>query len=232
VPHADISVIIPAYDAAAYLAEAIDSVLKQTLLPQEIIVVDDGSTDTTAGIAASFPEVTLVRARHGGAGAARNRGVEHARAGYLAFLDADDYWLPEKLQQQLSMLDQHSELDGVFSRFELFHSPDMTEADRLRYPIRENAVAGNMAGCLLIKHEAFHDVGGFDETLPGGEFIEWMLRARQAGRMFGMVEATLMRRRIHGRNSVLREQASMHAAYLRIVREKRKRDAAAGGAPS
>ena len=96
------SVVIPAYNAAAHIAAAIDSVLAQSVQPLEIIVVDDGSTDETAQVVArGYPQVTLLRQDNRGCGQARNTGCAVARGDWLAFLDADDTWLPQKLEKQL-----------------------------------------------------------------------------------------------------------------------------------
>ena len=99
-----VSVIIPAYNAAAHIARAIDSVLAQSTPPLEIIVVDDGSTDDTAELVARrYPQVTCVRQDNRGCGQARNTGCTAARGDWLAFLDADDAWLPAKLEKQLAL---------------------------------------------------------------------------------------------------------------------------------
>ena len=98
-----VSVIIPAYNAAAHIARAIESALTQSMTPLEVIVVDDGSTDETAELVARrYPQVTLLRQDNRGCGPARNTGCAAARADWLAFLDADDTWLPTKLEKQLA----------------------------------------------------------------------------------------------------------------------------------
>ena len=97
-----VSVVIPAYNAAATIAAAIESVLAQTRLPEEIIVVDDGSNDETSAVVERFgPIVRLLRQANAGCGQARNSGAREARGTWLAFLDADDLWLPTKLERQL-----------------------------------------------------------------------------------------------------------------------------------
>jgi teichuronic acid biosynthesis glycosyltransferase TuaG len=100
-----VSVIIPAYNAQAFLARAITSVERQTFSDFEILVVDDGSTDATAEAARGFSGVRYLREPHLGAAAARNRGLEEANGDFVAFLDADDEWLPEKLARQLEFME-------------------------------------------------------------------------------------------------------------------------------
>lgn len=96
-----ISVVIPAYNAAGLLPAALESVFNQTVRPHEVIVVDDGSRDATAEVAGRFPAVTVIRQENGGPGAARNRGIHAATGEWIALLDADDTWLPERLERQL-----------------------------------------------------------------------------------------------------------------------------------
>jgi len=103
-----VSVIIPAYNSGPYLTETIESVLRQTYPHREIIVVDDGSTDDTpARVARYGPALTYIRQAQGGVGAARNRGVAAARGDYIALLDHDDLWVPEKLEVQVEVAARH-----------------------------------------------------------------------------------------------------------------------------
>jgi len=100
---APISVIIPTYNHCRFLVSAIDSALSQTLKPSEVIVVDDGSTDETSNLLNAYEgKIRVVRQKNQGVAAARNRGAEIATGEYLAFLDADDLWLPRKLEMQLN----------------------------------------------------------------------------------------------------------------------------------
>jgi glycosyltransferase involved in cell wall biosynthesis len=103
-PRVDVSVVIPAYNAARYLTETVESVLRQTFPWLECIIVDDASTDATAEIAGSFldPRVRYLRVEHGGVARARNAGMRAAQGEWVALLDADDVWLPHKLDRQLS----------------------------------------------------------------------------------------------------------------------------------
>lgn len=228
--HPDISVIVPAYNAGRYLHSAIGSVLAQTCQAGEIIVVDDGSTDDTARIAAGFAAVRVIERPHAGAAAARNAGVDAARRPYLAFLDADDLWLPAKLEQQTAFLlerrqgegEEAEEARGVFGRVRQFASPDLPVAQRGRYKIGADALPGFLAGALLIEREAFLAVGKFDETLAGGEFIDWMVRAKRLGLALPMLEEVVLLRRVHGGNSVLTNTEALHHAYIKLIRQKMK----------
>jgi glycosyltransferase involved in cell wall biosynthesis len=113
-----VSVVIPAYRAANTIGRAVDSALSQTKLPLEIVIVDDGSPDDLPAALAKYGDrVTVVRQANQGAASARNRGIEQARGEFLAFLDADDYWEPVKLERQWEIIQSHSEVGLVAGQF-------------------------------------------------------------------------------------------------------------------
>jgi glycosyltransferase involved in cell wall biosynthesis len=113
-----VSVVIPAFRAAHTINRAVDSLFAQTRVPDEIVVIDDGSPDDLAAALARYGErVTLIRKPNGGAASARNLGIERSRCELVAFLDADDYWEPQKLQKQLETLQAHPEVIVVASRY-------------------------------------------------------------------------------------------------------------------
>src|SRR5436305_4940478 len=115
-----VSVIIPAYNYARYIAEAIDGALAQTHAPLEVIVVDDESTDDTPRVLAGYGDrIRTIRQPNGGAAAARNTGMAAARGEYVAFLDADDVWLPRKLELQLQRFEADPDLGLVHCAMEV-----------------------------------------------------------------------------------------------------------------
>ena len=126
-----ISVIIPTHNCAAYLPEALDSVLSQTYPNIEILVIDDGSTDNTAAIMAAYAEDSVyIRQERLGPSCARNRGIAKATGTYLAFLDADDIWLPSKLEKQLLVLNNTQNWSSLFAKCGFFR-PDWRRIGRL-----------------------------------------------------------------------------------------------------
>jgi glycosyltransferase involved in cell wall biosynthesis len=113
-----VSVVVPAYQAASTIGRAIDSLLKQSRTPDEILVIDDGSHDDLAAALQPYGDrVQLFRQENGGAARARNRGIELATGELIAFLDADDYWEPDKLERQLAVLKRHSEVGLTAARY-------------------------------------------------------------------------------------------------------------------
>jgi glycosyltransferase involved in cell wall biosynthesis len=113
-----VSVIIPAYNSARTIRRAVDSVLAQTRRPEEIVVVDDGSTDNVAAALAPYGEqIRLLRKVNGGAASARNLGIDNSRGEHVAFLDSDDYWEPTKLERQLEVFRRHSDLGLCAGRY-------------------------------------------------------------------------------------------------------------------
>ena len=213
-----VSVIIPVYNGECYLAEAIESILAQTLPPDEIIIVDDGSTDETPRIARCFVYPVRYHAQsHSGAGAARNRGVSLAQGDWLAFLDADDLWLPDKLARQMALCKSEPGLEMVFGGVEQFISPDLDETRRSSLHIQSHMINGFHIGTMLIGRGAFERVGHFSTAFRVGEFIDWFARAKEMGLKSGMVPNIIMRRRIHGNNLMQRED-NISGEYARILK--------------
>jgi len=213
-----ISVIVPVFDDAAYVGQAIESVLGQTLRPLEILVVDDGSTDGSAEVAeACGAEVRVVRRPHAGAGAARNHGVAISRGSRLAFLDADDLWLPEKLELQEAALAADPVLEMVFAHLEHFHSPDLSPELAQKFPCPPRSMPCTTAVAMLVRREAFLRVGGFDESGGLGEVIDWYARARALALPETTLPESLVRRRIHSANTGVRRAADK-TQYARIAK--------------
>lgn len=214
-----ISVIIPAFNAEKHLGDALESVFAQTRTPTEVIVVDDGSRDRTTAIAREYAAVTLLVRENGGPGAARNTGVAAARSAYIAFLDADDTWLPRKLEVQAAYVDAHPEARLVFClhRYRLENEEILPAHTQGAEEIE--AHASPLPSSWLVAREAFQVVGLFDEVHRVGEDLEWLMRAREAGIEPHLVREELVTRRIHGANlSIDRDES--RAAMFRILRER------------
>lgn len=201
-----VSVIIPAYNRAHYVREAIESALQQTHRPLEVIVVDDGSTDETPQVLATYSEpVRVFRQVNQGVAAARNFGVSHARGEYVAFLDSDDLWHPEKLEKQIERFEADPELGLVHCGMETFD--DAGRVLEVNIDGAEGWVSHEMlllrrlviiapGSSLMVPRRVFDEVGGFDVRLPPSE--DWDLSYRIASRYrVGFVRAPHVRYRQH-----------------------------------
>ena len=195
------STIITAYNYARFLPAAIESVLAQTLLPGEIVVVDDGSTDNTREIVARYATsgVRYLYKQNGGAGSARNHGILHTSGDLIAFLDGDDRWLPDKLALQVSHIEQNPGVGLVtgseWQVYEAGEQPYLLRRPPLSshsiYPsiLVENTV-GNPS-LTLIRRECFNTVGLFDKSMPLGQ--DWDMWIKIAHRYpIGSIAAPLI----------------------------------------
>ena len=182
-----VSVVIPAYNAAAHIAEALASLRAQTCKEMEVIVVDDGSVDRTAEIVVQgFPEVRCIRQANGGASSARNRGVQEARGEWVAFLDADDAWHPDKLRAQLALMQRHPEVRLCRTLGSETPLTDVATLPDGRDGLPAHELFTSLAPTLMnpyfttstvmVRRDAFLAVGGFDTSLKIAEDIDLYLR--------------------------------------------------------
>jgi len=228
------SVVIPAFNAAATLGEAIRSILAQTAPPDAIIIADDGSTDETAAVAMAFgPPVTVVRQPNQGPGAATTAGFRQVMTPYVATLDADDVWLPRKMEVQSQRFAADPDLVGVFSlarQFAEHEAPDpSTPGPEYRLWTRTT---------MVLRTEASRQVGDFND-FPGrlGELVDWLSRSRELGHRHVMVEEVLAMRRVRVGSLSHSIDTARARGYLvavhEAIRRKRARQVTDGekGAP-
>jgi glycosyltransferase involved in cell wall biosynthesis len=221
-----VSVVVPCYNTELYIGEAIDSIVAQACGSIQIVVIDDGSTDRSMEVVRRFGDRVECRSQpNAGISAARNTGIAMARGRYLAFLDADDVWTPTSLNSRLDRLRQGA--DCVYGGVEHFISPDLSTEERERFASIPATMAGRLAGAMLIDRCAFHRVGLFDASLKIGEMMDWVARADHTGIATALIDDVVLRRRIHGSNTVLRLR-DQQGAYLRALKASlaRRRDGA------
>jgi glycosyltransferase involved in cell wall biosynthesis len=210
-----VTAIVPMYNAGAHIAAALDSILAQTEPVDEIIVVDDGSTDDGPDIVAGYgPPVRLLRQAQSRPSKAINRGLRAATGDTIAFLDADDLWMPEKQALQCRALAEDAAIDCVFGHIVPFLSDDAASAAG-RYFIPAEPVPGIGRQCLLIRREAFDRFGWFDEALTTADFVPWYARAVAMGLRYRMLDEVLARRRLHlGNTGVTRRREQQQESLL------------------
>ena len=229
------SVVIPAFNAAATLGDAIRSVLAQTVPPHTVIVVDDGSADETAAIAmACGPPVTLVRQHNQGPGAATTAGFRRVATPYVATLDSDDVWLPRKIEVQSRRLTEEPDVGGVFSLARQFAEHETPDPDA---PGPEFRLWTRTT--MMLRTDAARQVGDFHD-FPGrlGELVDWLGRSRDLGHRHVIVEEVLAMRRVRAGSLSHAIDTARARGYLVAVHEaikrKQARRVAAGeeGAPT
>jgi alpha-1,6-rhamnosyltransferase len=190
-----VSVIIPVYNAEAFLARALASVFAQDYEAFEVIVVDDGSTDGSGAVARADPRVRYLRQDNRGPSDARNAGARHAGGELLAYVDADDVVPPHKLRLQAGYLVEHPEVAAVFGRQEWVDPPAGLVRD---------AVWGDLDGIplvsMVVRADVVRQVGPFDEE-RGGD-MDFLVRLREHGFRFAVLPDIVLTRRYHGGNLV------------------------------
>jgi glycosyltransferase involved in cell wall biosynthesis len=233
---APISVVVPAYNGGRFIGRAIESVQTQTLPISEIIVVDDGSSDGTYEIAKNLG-VQVIRQAHRGVSAARNTGICAARNEWIAFIDQDDLWEPEKIQSQWAAIELHPDIGLVSCSLRWFEDEgirDQSFAVLIDPPSAEEACDGRVAywdqlkielplsrivdypSNVLIRRDLLLRAGMFDENLSQNEDLECFLRLI-AKSSFAIVQRPLVRRRIHDKNTSLNDPDGATDSYYKIL---------------
>ncbi|MFH0702468.1 MAG: glycosyltransferase [bacterium] len=199
----EISVIIPVYNGENYIKETIISVLNQTYTDYELIIVDDGSTDSTKKIIQSFsdPRIIYYYQKNSGPNTTRNTGINLAKGEFIAFLDADDIWLPHKLAIQLREIKENPEIGLVYG-WVYYIDSNSNLIGRKKYNIKDdfyiNLLLGNFVdngSTPLIRKKCFDKVGGFDDLKPAGDWDMWIRIAKEF--KFSYVKDYIALYRIH-----------------------------------
>lgn len=211
-----ISVIIAVRNSERFLSAALESVFAQDYHQIDVIVVDDGSTDRTAEIARGYPELRYIHQTNQGPGAARNTGITAARGEFIAFLDADDIWLPNKLSAQVGHLLQHPQVGYVITRMHVILETGTEWPANLNREHYMQDPSCFLPSALLVRAAVFDQIGVFDVRYRIAEDSDWFLRAQDAGVPMAIVPQVLVHRRIHSSN--LSHEKSATAETLAAVR--------------
>ncbi len=180
--------IVPCFNGERFIRRALNSVRAQTLRPAEIFVVDDGSTDRTLEILAwQYPEVRVISQARGGPAKARNAAMREANSELVAYLDADDWWQPEKLARQVAALDAHPEAVANYTGLRVVREADGVTWDEA--PLAPEKLWPGLRwrnpslppACVMVRREVAVAVGGFDEQQVGSEDWALWFRLRQRG---------------------------------------------------
>lgn len=218
---------IPVRDGEAYLAEAIESVLAQTHACEQLVVVDNGSTDRSAEVARGYgARVEVVLEPQPGIGAARNAALRVARGSHIAFLDADDLWEPSKTALQLAAFEGDPELRLVFGHVQQFVSPDLCEAQAAELSVPAGPQPGAYLGAMLASRGAVEAIGPWAEEVKVSDGLAFMLRARELGLKQAMLPEVVTLRRVHGENHSIHNRGE-RAEFARLLKQSidRRREA-------
>lgn len=215
-----VSCIVPVFNGERFVAESIDSALEQTYDPIEIVVVNDGSTDGTKALLGGYGErIKVIDQANAGANAARIRGVEASSGSILAFLDADDLWLPEKTEIQIERLAARPGAGICTCMTENFWEKELAnEAERLRGTKHDGPRKASIQS-MIFGREIFDRIGGLSTDISHYAEIDILLRARANDVVIEHVDRVLVRRRIH-ENNISRDRGEQGRADLLFLAEK------------
>jgi glycosyltransferase involved in cell wall biosynthesis len=220
---------MPVRDGGTYLAEAIDSILAQTVVPDEIVVVDDGSTDDTPAILRRYGDpVRIVHQPPLGNASALNTGVTTTTGDVLGFLDSDDLWTPDAVEVRLARLTRSDAPDAVFGRMVQFVSPELGAEAVNSYRFDPGPTNADLFQNMLIRRDPFVAVGTLDASLPSAANIDWMSRARLAGLRAVQIDDVVARRRLHRSNMGVRMGVTKLKTLTDVVRAHHERTRALG----
>ncbi len=194
-----VSCIVPVFNGERYVAETIESILGQTVPPLEIIVVDDGSTDGTQEALRPFGDrIRVLSQENQGPSGARNHGLEESRGEFIAFLDADDLWVADKLERQLHLMDARPDLALCSGHIKSFWIDELDHERRQleHHPYHQSRAL--LSPCtVLTRRDVFERVGRFDPELRNGEDTDWFMRAMKLGVVMETLPELLVHRRQH-----------------------------------
>jgi glycosyltransferase involved in cell wall biosynthesis len=223
-----LSVVLPVFNGASYLAAAIDSVLAQTRPADELIAVDDGSIDDSRAILARYPAFQVVSQANSGCAAARNAGAALASGDAIAFVDQDDIQCTDRFARQVDALQADPRLRFVVCAQQYFLSETMAQPPSWCDPrLLVGPQHGFGTNTLLLRREAFASVGPFDPEKVPLDDSDWLLRALDSGERYLHLDAVLVRRRIHDANLSARRMSPRFTHLMaRTLHEslKRRRD--------
>ena len=212
-----ISIIMPVKDGTNYMYEAIEGIRKQNM-NIEIIVVDDASGDNTAEIAQRMGCKVIINPANMGSTIARNIGLKAADGEFILFHDHDDVMNYNALRKMYDSFDADTQV--VIAKVKDFFSPELTEVEKKKVSIKEDAYYGLLTGATLIRKGVFDIVGGFDESLKSVQGVELQMRFEKFSVKIKKIDVVATSRRIHSRNFGRTNQQQQLEDQLKILRSK------------
>lgn len=227
-----VSIIIPAYNTGKYLLQAVDSAINQTYKNKEIIVIDDGSTDNTKELLNSYikeNKIKYIFQENQGLSAARNTGIKASKGDFIAFLDADDIFLLEKVQKQVNHLNKNSGIDISYCDLYHFFDDEVDKLYKLKYlyhsgeAVFENLLKYHFIAplTLMIRKEVFQRVGLFNEILKRSEDLDFLLRASYKSDKISFLPGALAKLRVRRTDNLqgLESQPQVKLSNLKVIQD-------------
>lgn len=219
-----LSCVMPVWNGERYVGEALDSILGQSRPPDEIVVVDDGSTDGTPDVLAAYGDaVRVIRRPNGGYACALNVGISACLGDVVMFCDADDLVTPDAAALRLARLTHDDLPAAVFGLVEQFVSPELPPETAGRFRIVTGPVASPLLGSMIARRPLLDRVGPFDESLRAGASVAWIARAQSDGPIGPTIDAVVLRRRIHETNLSRGTGREGNRDLLAVVRAHHRR---------
>jgi glycosyltransferase involved in cell wall biosynthesis len=215
-----VSCILPVFNGEAFVTEAVESLLGQSYTNIEVIVVDDGSTDTTPQVLAEFGDrIRILRQDNQGPAAARNRGLAESRGEFVAFLDADDLWVEDKLEGQLTLLREQPDVELCSGHLKSFWIPELDDERRRFEDHPYHQERPMLSPCTILTRRAvFERIGGFDPSMRNGEDTDWFIRAMKGDVKIETLPRLLVHRRHHLHNLTRAVRPSQDALLDQLKR--------------
>ena len=195
-----VSVVMAVQNGERYLAQAIESVLAQSYLAFEIILVDDGSNDDTEKIARTYGKVRYIGQANQGLAIARNIGIENARGQLIAFLSYDDLWLREKLTRQVDCFARAPELQYTLTWFKYFLQPGCPLPPGFKPELLGKSLIGRIPETVVARRELFDQIGKFNSDFYFANDVDWFARAKDHAAPMAVIPEVLLLKRLHDAN--------------------------------
>jgi len=196
-----VSCIVIVKNGERYLHSALQSILQQDYRPIEIIVVDGHSSDRTAEIANSYPEVRFIVQQEAGIAHAYNLGIQSARGEFVAFLSHDDLWMSDKLSSQVNYMIQNSEVQYTISRVKFFLEEGCSAPLKFKVNPFEGDYVVYCMETLVARKRLFEEIGGLNPEFPVSNDTDWFKRAMDLNAKMAVLQKVLLRKRIHDSNT-------------------------------
>lgn len=205
-----VSVIVAVKNGARFIEKAIESCFSQTYSPLEILVVDGGSTDETLEIVKKFNKVRIINQTGNGIGNAYNTGISCSRGEFIAFLSSDDYWMPDKISRQISVLENQTLPVMAFCLAQFFLEDQNNIPAGFRSELLNEPRVAYIMETLCANRTVFERVGLFNEEMQSSEDVDWFARAKDMQIDSIVVAEVLLHKRIHDKNIHLNSKQNNH----------------------